>query len=382
MPAPPRSPLRPVLGGPLLELLYNSRAILWLALALVPAFTLTAAVTELHQSEYRSHALEWSTRGDAAFADERYAEAIDAYRSALQFARDDRGLRLRLAEALLAAGRPAEARAYLADLWQEQPGNGRVNLVLARIAAATGDVDGATRYYQNAVQGAWEDAAAERRRETRLELATYLIAHDRDAQAEAELAALAAGLPPVSPLRVPTARLLVAAGAPARARALFDEALQNDPRDEAALRGASEAALALGDHAAVVRYLQRVPAASLDADDKVTLQTSQQVLALDPFRRGLSSRERALRVRRALTRAEARVRACPDAASFAALGEDLRTALRTETTTALARDPDRLDAAFTRAVAAIRATADACGSLDATDQAILLLDPAATGATP
>lgn len=375
MPAPFRSPLPPGLGGPLLELIANRRALLWLAVALVPAFTLTAAVTEFHHAEYRSLAADWQARGEDALREGRSADAIDAFRSALRFARDDRTLRLRLADALSAAGRPAEARAYLEDLWDEQPGNGRVNLALARVLAAAGNVDAATRYYQTAVQGAWEDAAAERRREARLELAAYLVDNNRPAMAEAELAALAAGLPPVSEFRLPAAELLLAAGAPARARVLFDEVLQAEPREVTALRGGADAALALGDHASVVRYLQRMPAASMTEDLRVRLETSQQVLALDPYRRGLSSRERALRVRRAMTRAAARMRGCPDE-GFAELREELASALRTETTAVLARDPERLDAAFARAAAAIRATAEACGDPTAADRAILLLAPA------
>jgi predicted Zn-dependent protease len=136
-------------------------------------------------------------RGGAA--EGRFDEAAEAFRSALRFAREDRTLRLRLAEALAGADRRGEARAYLLGVWQEQPGNARVNLALARLAAAGGQTDDAARYYQNAIQGAWTEGAEQRRRETRLELAAFLTSQGEPRRAEAELMTLAANLPPDGP---------------------------------------------------------------------------------------------------------------------------------------------------------------------------------------
>jgi tetratricopeptide (TPR) repeat protein len=373
----PDAATRPGLIRSLRDLTQGRQALIWLALALAPAFSVTALVAEWHRAEYRQQAQEWQLRGEDALREGRSIDAIDSFRSALRFARDDRTLRLRLAEALALAGQPSEARAYLQDLWQEQPGNGRVNLELARIAAVSGNVDDATRYYQTAVQGAWEDAAAERRRETRVELASYLIQQGRPALAEAELVALAAGLAPDAPLRNRAGELLLAAGSPRRARDVFDAGLKVNPADAKALRGAAQAALALGDHAGVVRYLQRVPAGLADEPLRLTLEVSRQVLALDPYRRGLSSRERAARVRRALTQAAARLGGCDQTdEAMATRRESMTTALRRDTVTVLARDPERLDAAFAEAVSAIRAAGDACGDLTPSDRALLLLAPA------
>src|SRR5688500_17244344 len=112
--------------------------LLWLALALAPAFSVTAFVTAAHREHQRTLAREWDARGQRALENRQPALAVDAFRNALRFSRDDRDLRLRLAESLAASGRPAEARAYLLGLWQDQPGSGRVNLQLARLAALEG----------------------------------------------------------------------------------------------------------------------------------------------------------------------------------------------------------------------------------------------------
>src|SRR5262249_26849521 len=76
------------------------------------------------------------------------------------------------------AASQAEARSYLLDLWQESPGDGEVNLQLARLASRTGDDASARRYYENAIAGVWEGDAIEivrRRRQARLEFYRYLL---------------------------------------------------------------------------------------------------------------------------------------------------------------------------------------------------------------
>jgi tetratricopeptide (TPR) repeat protein len=371
-PMPEASPLTRAVAW-FRELGQARHLVLGLALATIPAFSLTALVTEAHRAEYRAHAEAWQARGEAALAGARFDEAADAFRSALRFAREDRTLRLRLADALAGADRRSEARAYLLGLWQEQPGNAHVNLELARLAAASGQTDEAARYYQSAIQGAWPAGAEQRRRETRLELAGFLAAQGEPRRAEAELMTLAANLPADGPLWKRVGQMMQTIGAYRRAVEMYDTALKTDPADVEALRGAGEASRALGDHAAVVRYLQRVPAA--EADDELTraLGTSRQYLAIDPYRRGLSARERALRARRALERAAARVRACPEAPGAVELQPRLAAALRTETVTALARNAERLDAAVALAFDGVRTTRDGCAPLTPLDLALLLL---------
>jgi tetratricopeptide (TPR) repeat protein len=350
-----------------------SHLVVWLVLATIPAFSLTAFVAEGHRAEFRAHAWAWQARGQAALAEGRFDEAAEAFRSALRFAREDRTLRLRLAEALAGADRRSEARAYLLGVWQEQPGNAHVNLALAHLAAASGQTDDAARYFQNAIQGAWTEGAEQRRRETRFELAAFLTSQGEPRRAEAELMTLAANLPPDGPQWRRVGDMFQVIGAHRRALEAYDTALKIDPADVDALRGAGQVSRALGDHAAVVRYLQGVPAAAADPELALALATSRQFLAIDPYRRGLSARERATRVRRALVRAAARASECPDAPGVVELQPRLTAAVRTETIAALARNAERLDAAIALTFDTLRATRDGCGPLTALDQALLLL---------
>jgi tetratricopeptide (TPR) repeat protein len=139
------------------------RLLVALSLALIPAFAV-AVVTKGYRAEQRRLGAEWFERGSAALEGGQPDEAIEAFRTALTFSREDRLFRLRLAQALAADGRVAEARAYLLTLRDSQPGNGPVNLELARLAAKSGDPGAAHRYYHASIEGAWNDTAEVQRR--------------------------------------------------------------------------------------------------------------------------------------------------------------------------------------------------------------------------
>jgi predicted Zn-dependent protease len=361
----------------------GSHVLLWLALALVPAFSLTAFLTSAHREHQRGLAAEWKVRGQDALQAGQPTQAIDAFRNALRFAREDRDLRLRLGESLAAAGRITEARAYLLGLWQEQPGSGRVNLQLARLAAREGDQSSARLYYHDAIEGAWSDGAEERRRAARFELSEYLVSQGAGDAAEIELIALTADLPPDVEGQRRVATLLSMAGVQRRALALFEQILEQHPEDRAALIGAGQAAFALGNHAAAVRLIGRVPRRERDKAAAEILETSTLVLALDPYRRGLSSRERAARALRGLGAAEQRLAACvSQAVDLAALHGRTISELKANTRSALARDPDRLDAVVNLAFQAEQAAEGRCGSPAPIDRALLLLGvPPAEGAS-
>lgn len=127
--------------------------------------------------------------------------------------------------------RPQEARAHLLSLWEKEPGDGTLNLELARLAVVWGDTPQAIRYYHAAIYGVWPDNPAEHRLQIRFELSEYLLQHHTvlDAKdAQAELVALAAELPPQDAFaQTRLGTLLVQAGLYARALAAFRNALRD-----------------------------------------------------------------------------------------------------------------------------------------------------------
>lgn len=360
------SPRSPSTSGP--------RALVWLILALIPAFAATAAVTRAYRAEQRRLAAEWFNRGQAALDAQRPGDAITAFRTALTFSREDRTFRFRLAQALAAAGRPAEARAYFLMLRDAQPGSGPVNLELGRLAARQGLTAEAIRYYHAAIEGAWNTAAEERRREARLELIEFLVAHGARIPAQAELIALHGDLPPDRESRLRIARLTAAAGLREAALALAREVAKAAPRDPEVLRQTGLLAFEAEAFAVAVPYLSRAVAGGV-SDPAVgeSLEVSRLVLALDPFQRRLSTRERMLRARRGFDAAFRRFRGCPDTvreqhAELAGEAQSLGTALTPGTR------PDA-DAVESLADLTVRLTLAAreCGELSRVDRALVLL---------
>jgi predicted Zn-dependent protease len=137
-------------------ILRDALAILSLTLVTVALF----AVTLLLFRSFTAHRVElaqrWSTRGRQALQAGRPAEAIVALRTALSYAPGTRAYELLLAEALGEAGRTEESYQYFMGLWESEPGNGRINLELARLAAKRNERQAAVNFYRAAIYGTWE----------------------------------------------------------------------------------------------------------------------------------------------------------------------------------------------------------------------------------
>src|SRR5579875_1223501 len=77
----------------------------------------------------------WRDRGEAALGRGQAAKAVDDLRSALEYAPDNQTLETELATALMQAGSTREALVYFNTLHDARPGDGIINLQLARLAA-------------------------------------------------------------------------------------------------------------------------------------------------------------------------------------------------------------------------------------------------------
>ncbi len=131
----------------------------------------------------------WFERGQIAMAAGRPAEAVEDFRSALSFSSTSADYQMALAEALAASGRTEEAAAYFSALHDAEPGDGFLNLQLARLAVRRGNPQQAVEYYQAALNGLWRGQGTERRLQIRLELAQYLISLGRSVEAQGDLLA-------------------------------------------------------------------------------------------------------------------------------------------------------------------------------------------------
>jgi tetratricopeptide (TPR) repeat protein len=233
---------------------------------LVLAFLCTGFASRIYHARRRTLAESWFKRGTEELQAGKYGLALNDFQTALIYGRGnvpDAQLEiyeLDFSKALAATNHPEEARAYLLDLWEREPGSGEINLELARLAVRAGDDTEAKRYYNAAIYGIWEGDASQvatSRRETRLELFHYLTKRNEITNAQSVLMAIAAGLQPDASAELHTqlGDLMLETGDASAALAQYEQALRIHPSDRAALAGAGLASFALGDDRGTVRFL-------------------------------------------------------------------------------------------------------------------------------
>jgi tetratricopeptide (TPR) repeat protein len=244
----------------------------------------------------------------------RYDDAIAAFRASLTCDPSNSQYQLSLARALRDSNDPRrldEAESYLIGLWQRTPQDAAVNLALARVAAHRGSIEDATRYYHNAMYGAWNSDPDANRSKARIELIQFLLKEGAPDKAESELMALATALPPDPAAHLQAALLFSQAQDEAGALARYREVLRLDPTNLEALAGAGQAAFRSGNYVTAQRYLaEAVKANPQDTDSRQLLQTTDLVLRTNPFHSHISDAERNRRIAAAFAQAEKRLTEC------------------------------------------------------------------------
>lgn len=351
------------------------------------------AVAAVIGTTFLNHAFErmqfatariWCDRGVVALKAGHAEEAVRDLQAALAHDRDNPQYILRLAQALAEAGKTAQAKAYFLNLWQAEPGNGELNLQLARLAVREHNPVEAQQYYHGAIFGVWDSDAIANRRAARQELIDFLLSQNRKQDAEAELIALSGEIPNDPALRMQVGELFLRAGNAKRALAEFQQAVRLDARGEKALAAAGKTAFALGDFAQAQSYLERaVRLAPEDASSHDSLESVLTVEAVNPFDRRLRYSERQARAMHAFAVAGRRLQSCAQAKGIdlSAAGDNPLQAdaaqwkkLKPQVTPrGLRRNPDLMESAAILALDIERHTADACGPPAGEDLALLLV---------
>lgn len=275
-------------------------------------------------------AKRWSARGQAALASRHPGQAIVALRTALSYAPGERSYELLLAQALGDAGHTEESYNYFLSLWETQPGDGFINLNLARLAARKNDEQAATNYYRAAIYGTWEGDGTVRRREVRLELARFLIARHDPSGARSVLLVAGGNATGDIPLDLTVAQMLEQTGDTADALTYYRNVLthdsQNDPRTQEALIASGRLEYESGNFEEAHRLLERAShdletkarearetgsstKISLTPDAQTLLENSTRLLELAPLKK-LPSSERIARILKARDLAKNRFAAC------------------------------------------------------------------------
>jgi tetratricopeptide (TPR) repeat protein len=370
---------------------------------IVAGIALTQYVVNLHRTTEQELAQRWFTRGNEAMQANAPKFAADAYRTALNYDRENQDYRLRLAQALVADSRLAEAHAHLLSLWEEEPANGDVNLTLARLEARRGNDSFAVRYYNNAINGVWQATPRKHRTEARFELAQYLLDHKKLGQTQADLLAILADAPSDPADQLQLGNMLLAVNDPAHALQAYSAVTAKDDNNAQAWLGAAKANLALGNYAEAEHAAAKAAETGATLPDvREQLALTREVLQINPGLRGLPLAERARRVTWAFEASMKRLSSCAIQKNIdlgAAAGSNssgyengssgiAATAAPNTlqllyasgqqkqpnvTEKALRQDPDALEPAMQYVFSVERATASLCPDMDITDHALLIL---------
>jgi tetratricopeptide (TPR) repeat protein len=347
-------------------------------------FVITGYAARRYHAVERGLAQDWYSRGEQALMAGHARAALADFRNALAYSRDNPLFQLRLAQALVATERVPEARTYLLNLRERDPGNGPVNLELARLAVSEHAIPEAVQYFHDAVYSDWGGNPAVQRRAVRLELVKFLLDSDQEAAARAELIAVASNLPPDAKLQTQVGALLMKAGGYDDALRLFRQALAAEPRSAPALAGAGECYFQTGQYAQAQRYLNR----ALQQDPNLTQaaamrDTARAVLNLDPFIPRLGEQERGQRAREAFDQAMTRLEACAAQRGIdlqSAHGNPLQTLYAQATTfqpsmrqRSLSRDSELLSNTMDLVFEIEKAASQACGEPQGLDLGLLLI---------
>jgi tetratricopeptide (TPR) repeat protein len=363
-----------------------------LILLLVAAVAAFAAVNHLvnrFHANQQARGRKLYAKGLADMNAGKLNAVVEEFRAALISDPTNSDYQLSLGRALRDTGDPKrldEAESYLLALWQRNPQDGTINLALGRVAARRGYIEDALRYYHNAMYGVWASDADANRRKARLELIDFLLQKGARAEAQSELLALAAGLPPDPALQLKTAQLFAQAQDYRDALAQYEQALKLDRNNIAALADAGGAAYHAGHYRTAQRYLQAAGKASpQDTGVRELLESANLILQTDPFVRRISDAERNRRITDAFKKAEERLKACAAVkginltdsanstkplATLAAQASTLEPNLRRLRS---AEESDLPDTIMDLVFQIEQQTAAICGEPQGTDEALLLI---------
>jgi len=399
-------------------ILRDSLAILSLTLLTVVLFVMTLFLFRSFAAHRADLAERWSGRGRVALAAAKPDEAVTELRAALTYAPGNRDYELLLAQALGETGRAEESEEsyqYFISLWDVEPGNGTINLALARLARARNQRQSAVNFYRAAVYGTWEGDGVVRRAAVRLELARYLIAGGDLAAGRMELLIAGGNAPDDYARDMEIGGLLEQAQDAGDAAAYYQRAADARPGDADAAAADGRLAYKVGDYENARRLLEKAqaeraakPPASTEgakngaatngaasaseqaqtAQDAAMLENAARILDLVPLPT-LPARERVARILTARGIAKQRFAACtaqltssggvPPA--MAALGAGWAGKDGTADDAALLGDSDEQASAMQLVYDTEVQTEKACGAASGDDALLLRLGSAQGGST-
>jgi CIC family chloride channel protein len=281
--------------------------------------------------------------GEKLLAQGQVDEAISAFRNALAHTPRDLKSRAALGLALVESGHFEDASSYLSEVAKADPRNGPVRMGLAEISLAGGDKKQALELLRQALSKEWPAEEESRRRSAQLEFAWLLSDAGRGGEAISLLMSMIEQHGDDPALGKKAADTVKAIGSPEQVEAAYAELASHFPADGSVwLRLGDARYAAEEDMPALDAYRFAAKSDPANADTARAVARVEEILRLDPTRRGLAVRERARRWDEILRRVLDAAAACGPSAeiekakallkkravSLAASDQKMETALR------------------------------------------------------
>lgn len=242
------------------------------------------------QAELRDEASQSHSKGLEFLKKGKAAAAVDALRKTHSLDRSNLDYELDLIEALMSDDKASEAQPMMKEVLEEDPNDGRANLIAARLTSNMGKIVDAESYYHRAIYGEWPADAEVHQTAARLELVDFLVKNGKQHELLAELLPLQEEAARDRQLDAKLGHLFLMAGSPSRAAEIFRSLIQRDRNNAAAYAGLGEAELSEGDfHAAHSSFAVASARNPNDPSIHLRLDLSTALTALDPTPRWLSS---------------------------------------------------------------------------------------------
>ena len=291
----------------------NNEIVLLAALSVgaVGVFIFTRHMAAHVQQLSRNIAAVWFERGMQYMQAGETDKAVAAFRNATASVENDPKYTLALANALAAENHPQQAERLLSRLREADPENPDINLSLARLAARQGEVQQAVRYYESALYGRWSNDRFDQRRQVRLELVRFLLAHQQQYLATSELYVLQNRTPDSVAAHIELAKLFAEANDLPHAFEEYAAAIRLDGSNVEALTAAGHLAFQVGNYPQAEQYLQAAQHANPDSQEThQLLSLTRGVLSSDPLLPHLTQLDRQKRLEAGLEVSLKRVEDC------------------------------------------------------------------------
>lgn len=269
-----------------------AQVLLGIAAAIVALFVADVFLAKIERQESHVEAARYYDAGERLMIQDKAAEAAEQFRSAFAEERDNQQYQLALGQSLRAAGNLTEAESTLDDLLTKDPFSGPANLAMARVFLKEGRSNQAASFYHRAIYGQWKENPKANQVQVRFELVDLLAKENQKQDLLAELLPLQDQAPRDLGTQKKIARLFITAGSPARAADVLDDLLKQHPNDAEAHALLGEAEFARGNYrVAEAEFRESLRQRPGDQDTVERLGMVQEVLNLDPARRGLGVQE-------------------------------------------------------------------------------------------